>query len=521
MDPEGHLYIQIQNILLEHDARGTFVARHELGQLGVGALLGDTAFFPNGDILVRRGADTRSLADNLRAFLRLTNKEGLSPDAPDTGLYRCTLASRQCRVFGETPIDFRSAFSIAIDADQGAVFISDTSRHVVRKFTLDGTPVGAPAGGYRFPNQLLIHDGLLLVADTNNHRVRAVLPDGSGFGTEVATYDVVPSEVTMGSTRWPYHLARVGDRWWVNNMTSSMNYGRVDVFDDQWQHLSHIALPPGADPIDFAMFGDQVLISDWYGDRVHRVSTEGVWLGDFHSDGLEAVLQESQQLRDFYRLTGWLAVLVAAGIVAMIIFKFTDWSGPAATRRERRNASSLSGEVYLEPDPQKITELRRAMRLAIVLLAPTFVLVPVLLMFAEDPAQVTEIVLCWISLLLILAIMRWVVAVYSDSSIRLDDRHVTLSVHGRRNVRLPLSRLQYTDHVVAAGNAAVFLGKGKLGLYDRAAVINELDARLSDSQRISPWAMQIKLIHLRHANGVVTVLLVALGAVVGLLLTLR
>ena len=520
IDPEGHLYIQIQNMLLEHDAHGTFVARHELDQLGVSTLIGDTEFFPNGDILLRRGADTRSLLDNLRAFLRLTNTADLSPSAPGTGLYRCNLENQQCRLFGDTPIDFRSAFSIAIDAERDAVFISDSSRHVVRKFTLAGTPVGQPSGGYRFPNQLLIHDGLLLVADTNNHRVRAVRPDTEGFGTEVAAYDVVPS-AEMSAARWPSHIVRVDDRWWVNNMTSSMNYGRIDVFDERWQHRTSVELPRGADPIDLALFGDEVLISDWYGDRVHRISTGGVWLGDFRSEGLEAVLQESKRQRDFYTLIGWLGVFIAAGIAAMIIFKFTDWSGPKATPRERRRAANLAESVLLEPDAQKVKELRRGMRLAIVLAAPTFLLVPIALLYAGDSSRIATIVLCWVGFLVTLAALRWVVTVYTESSIHLDDRHVTLKVHGGRDVRLPLSRLRYTDHVVAAGDAAVFLGQGRLSLYDRTAVITELDSRLHTSQRISSWAMQLKLIRLRHASGLLTVFVLVIGVVAGVLLALE
>ena len=516
--PNGHLYIQIQNKLLEHDESGTFVAGHELDRIGVDTLLGDTAFFPNGDILLRRGADTRSLADNVRAFLRLTNTANLSPDAPQTGLYRCSLATRQCRVFGDAPIDFRSAFSIAIDAENDAVFISDSSRHVVRKFTLDGTPVGQPAAGYRFPNQILLHDDLLFVADTNHHRVRAVRPETDGFGAEVAVYDVVPPGAEMSGTRWPSHLVRVGDRWWVNNMTSSMNYGRIDVFDKRWQHHGHIALPGGADPIDLALFGDEVLISDWYGDRVHRVSTDGVRLGDFRSDGLEDVLRESEQRRDFYRLIGWLAVFIAAGIAAMIIFKFTDWSKPKTASGSPRQSADPSEAVHLEPDPQKVKELRRGMRLATVLAAPTFLLVPIALLYAGDSSRVATIVLCWVGFLVTLAVLRWVVAVYTESSIYLDDRHVTLKVYGGRDVRVPLSRLRYSDHAVAAGDAAVFLGRANLALYDRAAVIAELDSRLNASQKISSWAMQLKLIRLRHASGLFTVFVLAIGIIAGLLL---
>ena len=38
-DPAGHIYVQIQNQLLEHDESGIFVKRHDLGALDVGRVL--------------------------------------------------------------------------------------------------------------------------------------------------------------------------------------------------------------------------------------------------------------------------------------------------------------------------------------------------------------------------------------------------------------------------------------------------------------------------------------------------
>ncbi len=54
IDPQGHLYIQVQNLLLEHDASGAFVTRHDLALLDVDRVLGAPAFFSNGDLLIRR-----------------------------------------------------------------------------------------------------------------------------------------------------------------------------------------------------------------------------------------------------------------------------------------------------------------------------------------------------------------------------------------------------------------------------------------------------------------------------------
>ena len=70
-DPAGNVYLQIQNQLLQHDQAGIFVRRHDLGELGVDVVIGAIGFFPDGDILVRRGADPRTLSDNVAAYQRI------------------------------------------------------------------------------------------------------------------------------------------------------------------------------------------------------------------------------------------------------------------------------------------------------------------------------------------------------------------------------------------------------------------------------------------------------------------
>lgn len=329
-DPDGHLYIQIRNQLLEHDARGAFVARHDLSEFGVEVLLGGTAFFSNGDILLRRGPDTRTFFDTVRAYQRRTNRKSIVPDAPDTGLFRCNLDTKRCRVFGPEPIDFKSAFSVFIDRETDEVYISDSSRHLVRQYTSDGVEACDPEGGFKFPNQLMLHERNLLVADTNHHRIRAIRIVSDGFGTTQYTADVVPPQAKANDERWPSHFVRVGDTWWVNNMQTGMDYGGIYVFDDDWAFKREILLPGNADPISLIAFNGEVLISDWYGDRVHRISPDGVVLGDFRSRGLSEVLAESETQRGLFTLYAWLAVAIGIVLVVTVVIKGTDWTGETA-----------------------------------------------------------------------------------------------------------------------------------------------------------------------------------------------
>lgn len=308
LGPDGHLFIQIQNQLLEHDADGVYLRRHDLGELGVSVVLGSIAFFSNGDILLRRGPDTRSLSDNIRAYQRQTNRHTLDPETADSGLFRCNLETQRCDRFGTPGIDFKAVTSLFVDWETDEVYISDTTRHLLRKYSAEGVALAEPVAGFKFPNQLLIDNGLLYVANTNYHEVRIVDPATDAFGTEIAAIDVVPAAATYLEQTWPSHLARVGEDWWVNNMRTGMNEGGIYIFDKNWQYDRKVILPADADPIALLVFHGDVLISDWNNDRVYRVATDSVEREEFVSVGLDEVLAESAIERRQFNTYGYSGV---------------------------------------------------------------------------------------------------------------------------------------------------------------------------------------------------------------------
>ena len=134
LGPDGHSFIQIQHYLIEHDAEGAYVRTHDLSEMGVELVLGGHAFFSDGDVLLRRGEDPRSFLDNLRAYKRETNRNSIVPGSPDSGLSRCNLETQVCERFGASGIDFKAPFGAFIDWQTDEVYISDTTRHLLRKY---------------------------------------------------------------------------------------------------------------------------------------------------------------------------------------------------------------------------------------------------------------------------------------------------------------------------------------------------------------------------------------------------
>lgn len=519
VNPDGHLYLQIQNQLLEHDANGQFVARHDLAALGVETMLGEFGFFSNGDVLLRRGEDTRSVLDTIRAYMRQTNRRSTAATAADVGLARCQLGTARCATFGPEPIDFAAAFGLHIDPETDDVYISDSSRHIVRKYSADGRQQAESAAGFRFPNQLALHDGQLLVADTNHHRIRFVQPAATGFGTETRVAAVVPPEASANEQRWTRGFLRVGDRWWVNNMQAGMNFGGIYEFDNDWQYVRQIPLPVAADPIAMIAFDDSVLITDWYGDRVHRLTIDGEAMSDFSSEGLQEVIEHSRERRSFLMLCAWSIVALALGLIIIVLARGTQWAGPAAPAATTKTTSANGGRRLIEPDSDHVHKLHRSMRLALWLLVPLPIATLVLLYFAKDPARIAELILIAVGAGLFITLFYWMVKVNASTSIAFDDDRVTLKNHRNEEFRIPISKLRYTAHAVATDEVAVFLGQAQMPLYDREVVLQELETRLHPDQRISAWAMQLAMIRMRHPNGVVAVFAWAV-IVIGLLLLL-
>jgi len=511
MDPSGHLYIQIQNILLEHDTDGRFIKRHDLSQLNVEHVLGAVRFFSNGDLLLRRGVDSRTLLDNIRAYMRLSNEKPLHPDLADTGIYRCNLQTHSCSIFGPKLIDFAAAFGLYIDPRTDDVYISDTTRHTLRKYSAQGESLGQAIDGFRFPNQLLIHDNRLYVADTNHHRIRIVEPGTESFGTEIASANVIPPEARKNKQNWPSQFAHIDDDWWVNNMRTNMEDGGIYIFDPNWVFKRKVDLPDGADPIAIAAFGEEVLITDWNNDRVHRVTTDGRLLGDFQSSGLEEVIAESVSLRWQYQSYAYLSVAAFFLIIVALVIK-----GIVNASYEKRPGKIESAEfrtnfpnemLWIQPDAKavrKILVVARSARICVVGLIP---LLTYLILASDNPLLFLQIVPPIAGLVFLLFLVTRMNAANVKTAIGLCGDQITLRDQTGSDTTCAVKNIIYNQATIASPDRAVFLGQPPMPIYDRETLEAQVFPRLAAAKAVSAWEMQMTLIRMRHPLGVFALLL--------------
>jgi len=511
--PDGHRYVQIQNYLVEHDGEGAYLTTHDLEAMDIELFLGGYAFFSNGDILLRRGPDPRSFLDNLRAYGRQTNRKSVVPEDSDSGLFRCELETLQCERFGEEGVDFKAAYSIFIDWQTDEVYISDTTRHLVRKYSSTGVELASPVPGFKFPNRLMLYDGQLLVADTNHHVIRSLEPTSSTFGDPVDSKDVVPTAAKTAQQTWPSHFTRVGDEWWVNNMQSGMNRGGIYVFDRDWHFVRRIALPPDADPISILAAGDAVWVSDWNNDVVRRFSTEGQALPDLESAGLETVLDASREERLKFMMLSYAGVAaVAFTLLGLLVYAFALGMNKKTAQRSAEPDEAApradTAPLHLEPDEKMRKRINRALGLVVFLTLLAVGLLVYLSMLSDNPDVMVPIALPLAGMFVIVLLIAWINSANWGTAISLDGNSLTLRDHTGRRSSCPIREVRYDDTAIATRDAIVILGRQKARIYDSEDVQDRLLPRLAEAQRVRPGEMLKIQIQLMHPHGLVTVLAV-------------
>ena len=516
--PAGHHYIEIQNYLVEHDADGNYLRTHDLDKIDVDVILGGYAFFANGDILLRRGPDPRSFFDNIRAYQRKTNRNSIVPDESGSGLFRCNLKTSECSRFGAEGIDFKGAFGVFVDWETDEVYVSDTTRHLLRKYSSEGKELAAPVGGFKFPNQLMLNDGQLLVADTNNHVIRILEPQSSGFADIKDSKSVIPAAASAARQRWPSHFARIGDEWWVNNMRTGMNEGGIYVFDDEWQFLRRVELPANADPISLLAVGDGVWVSDWNNDVIRRFSTDGKPLSDLESAGLEQILTRARMERRSYTMISYGGfVLVVVLLLALMVRAFAVGMNkgpePKTTDDDALAANDLGAPLRLEPDQKLRRRMTLLLRFIIALTVVTIGLFFYLFSSCDKPEVILPLVGAMAGLVAIVLLVAWVNRANWGTSIEVDANTLTLRDYTGRKSSCPLRDARYDNTAIATRDAVVILGRPQAQIYKREDVQERLMPRLADAQRVGVIGMLRIQIAVKHPQGLVSVFAV-LGVVV-------
>lgn len=339
-DAQGNLFIAISDTIYKLSPKMELLNEYHLKQYGVYDLVGDFAFFSNGDILLRNGHYQLSLLEGILAYLRISHIQTPAENEIDEGLMRCQLEEKKCTPFSLELPEFKSSHHLVIDWKSDEVYVSNTPQHTIYKLNAEGEILAKVARGFRFPNSMALFESGLYVADTNHHLVRVLDTETENFGQVVdehwVTQDEFPSHI------WVYSFEKVGDQWWVNNMGDGMKSGIVFVFDKNWILIKQLSLTgqlslveqlarieqlsqaeqeemaeqfelrdllsllklimygEEADPVDIKKHGDYVLITDQNYLKIHALKPNTQIMDFTWPTAIKNKLTHIQEEKDFY-----------------------------------------------------------------------------------------------------------------------------------------------------------------------------------------------------------------------------
>lgn len=324
-------------------------------------------------------------------------------DATGT-LHRCDLAARRCTPAlapsAERWLRRTAKFAFAPDR----IYVTDTERH--RLLAFDGT--GQPLAQTRtapvalcFPNGIRAYDDGLLIADTNNHRIVWVDP-AADFASETYVNAVASDEVTVAQCStvskelgergnafvntvvdansggrsgaraypvvrpgrvWPSAVEVVptaaGDAVWVIVANDGMRDGDLLAFGAEDDVPRRMALPSDADPVELALLGELMLVTDPTNMKVHavRAAGDGPTLSDWEPPGLREAFVAQRAQRAEYKLwrlgaSGGIAFGVLLALVVVVLEK----------KREQVQATAAAAQAKLVridgAAPERITVSR-------------------------------------------------------------------------------------------------------------------------------------------------------------------
>ncbi|MCI0505937.1 MAG: hypothetical protein L0Z73_07465 [Gammaproteobacteria bacterium] len=392
LDRAGNIHIHVADKLYKLDRQLNLLNEYDLPELGIHDLVGDFAFFADGGMLVRLGKYEPGLVESIMRYFRVADTKQPVAKHNNEGLYRCQLNIKECVPFGSNNLDFDSAFHLSIDTHADTVYLSDTGRHKLRKYSAQGKELAVQHNGYKFPNQIMLQDNQLLVADTNHHAIQVAETGDDKFGRIIATHSILND--ALGGNTWTYSFAKVAGNWWVNNMAGSMSHGAVAMYSGDWRFIKTIALPADADPIDFAVLDNRVLISDLSNIRIYQLDQQGNLIDGDLPDAISLKLTHLQNRRIHYNnLTysaiGLFILFLLGGFAVAIRQARSTEEGRAVTPSQRIHININDPDIRWVPvNKQKMRLLKFGLLLPLLLIP----IIPFMFMTSDEAPVVMPLV---------------------------------------------------------------------------------------------------------------------------------
>lgn len=319
--PQGDLAIVIGSAIYIVDKKGLTQQIIDLDSVGI-QNHGDFDFFKNGDLLIYHGAKDFSFIESIERNLRRKEKRQSAPIG-DVGLLRCNHEGKNCEKFSSELPAFHSSFRLNIDRTTDTVYIADTPRFALYKLSEEGEIIATKKEGFKFPNQIMLHEDKLYVANTNYNSVKIVHAETDEFGEEITSHKARIGRENI----WPSQLLVTQDKWWVMIAGDNMSDGRLQIYNDDWEPIYSPELDNDADPMGIVFFAEEVLVADWSKFKIYRFDQSGKRMSDFKNKEIDILFNNANKQIihyksiSYYGFIAFIVVVILGFIAAYILDK--------------------------------------------------------------------------------------------------------------------------------------------------------------------------------------------------------
>ena len=348
----GRVAVQYQDRLAVLDDYGKVIHDVEMLELGVSGLISDLHLESDGHLLLGVLYQNR--------------------------LLRCDLATTSCKEFARWPEGMiTGAYKFALDPETGQLFLSDgAGDRLFRHSKTAGLKTLSAEYQLNAPNRVRVSDGLITVADTNRFRLVQFRVDGKGGLETVLSFSTRSHPEKRRGHIWPIDFVRTRDGiWWVLNGNGRLKNADLLRFDPKGAPLDRIVLPENADPSAIASLGNAVLVTDFDGNALYRVSSDGT-IAAFGSGEFNRGLERARQRRaGLQSQMDWaLGLMIALAVVGVGFALWVEKRHPRSVelfpRKQNddywdpdyRPEPDSSGTIWMNPDPVAIRQIRRTTR---------------------------------------------------------------------------------------------------------------------------------------------------------------
>ena len=316
----GNVHVVVGNDLYIETPQGKQVEKLPLSRVGMRKFNGDLLAMPDGSVILAAG---RIAEMDVEQKLRKLAREARRPGDPTDYLQRCDFTAKECELLnGDDTAAAVFEPGHVFGLSQGPadrLLAADVTAHEVHLLAADGRIIDTIDSGFEFPNEIhLTAPGEAMVVDTNHHRLVYFAVDESGFGKQLRDVSILEWPGVDGLQRFPFAWARTPDgAGWL--LVADNNMGDAILIRSQGGERREIPLPGAADPVDFVVLPDRLLLLDQGTDRILSFEHSGKPLPDFGSPDLQETLaRHADERRRFAELSRMsLYLLVAIVVIAL------------------------------------------------------------------------------------------------------------------------------------------------------------------------------------------------------------